>query len=178
MADPITLTLLAGGVAAVGTLVGGEMAASGTEKAAELKSGLLGKAAADARATGQRDMFEQQRTARLALSTLRTRAAAGGAGNDTDTIRLTGDIAARGEYQALASLYTGESRASGLMDEAAATKWSAASQANATRVGSYFGAAGNILSGLGSAARIKAGVGTSGTGNPLDITYQNAQAYG
>lgn len=140
-------------VSAAGTLVGSEMSASAMEGAGEVRAAGLRQAATESRAAGQREMFEQQRKARLALSTLRARSAATGSADDTDVIKLGADIAARGEYQALAEMYTGENRARGLEDEAAATQWSAKAQAKATRVGSYFKAAGTILSGVGGAMK-------------------------
>lgn len=182
MADPITMTLVAGAaVTAVGTLVGGEMSASATEKAGGLRAQQLGQAAAESRAASQRDSFEKQREARLALSTLTSRAAASGSGNDTDTAKLSGDIERRGEYLSLASLYTGENRARGLLDEADATKWQANTSAKATRVGSYFAAAGSILKGVGAAAGGPPGAGAGSSsslgGGPIDLRYDPEVQY-
>lgn len=155
--DPITVATAAtvGGnlVAGAGSLIGGEMSASGTEAAGDLKAQQLGMQATESRAAGQRQMFEQQRKAKLALSSLRARSAMTGNASDTDTIKLAGDIGNRGDYLALAEMYTGENRARGLEDEAAATLWSSKAKAKATRVGSYFSAASSILKGVGSYAR-------------------------
>jgi hypothetical protein len=162
--DPITAgTVMAAGygVSAIGSLIGGEMSASGTEQAGQLKAQQLGMQATESRAAGQRQMFEQQRKARLALSTLRARASMTGSGQDTDTIKIAGDIGNRGDYLALAEMYTGENRARGLEDEASATIWSSKAKAKATRVGSYFSAASSILKGVGSAGGKGGGDGAS-----------------
>lgn len=170
MADPVSIALIAGAaVTAAGTLVGGEMSAS----AAEAKAAGLRQAATESTAAAQRNSFEQQRQARLALSTLTTRAAAGGAGNDTDTGRLAGDIENRGEYLSLSEMYKGENRARGLLDEADASLFSA----KATRTGSYFAAGGKILSGIGAAAR-GGGPATGDASGPMDISYDAARSYG
>lgn len=169
------MMLVAAATAAVGTLVGSELSASGMEDAAEVKAAGLRQAATESRASSQRQAMEQRRRARLALSTLTARAAAGGgSATDPGVVRLGGDIAARGEYQALAEMYTGENRARGLETEANIGIASARQQAHATRVGSYFKAAGTILSGVGG--YMKPG-GGSLPGEPLDIR-SDAARYG
>lgn len=145
----------------VGSLIGGEMTAQGAEEAGAFKAAQLERAATESRAASQRDAFEQKRKARFALSTLRARAAAGGGGIDSDAIKIGGDIAARGEYMALAELYTGENRARGLEDEAMATRYTAKQQAKAARVGSYFKAGSSILKGIGTALSPDKGTGAT-----------------
>jgi hypothetical protein len=181
MADPITLA--AAGVMAGGTLLGGEMKASAEEdmgrmarEGAEYQAKQQEGAAAEAFASSQRQAFEKQRLGRLALSTLQNRAAAGGGRPTDETIlQLTEDIAGRSEYEALGDLYTGENRARGLRDQAAADRYSgrakeygANASARATRVGSYFDAAGTLLSGYGaSKTKLARGRGYQRYGNPL-----------
>lgn len=178
MADPVTLgmagavgldamgagTILSSG----GTLFSGFMKADAEEENARLQRASgeyearqLQMAAAESRAASQRQAFEKQRLTRLALGTLQTRAAAGGGkASDENIVTLASDIAGRGEYQALADLYTGENRARGLEDQAAGKRYEgeakvygAGRAADATRLGSLFSAGGTILSGTGSMAR-------------------------
>jgi hypothetical protein len=168
MADPITLMAAGTAISAGGTLIGGFMGADAQEEAGRLQEAAanfeaqqLQMAAAESRATAQRQMFERQRLTKLALGTLQTRAAAGGGkATDENVLSLTSEIAGRGEYQALAELYTGENRARGLEDSAAAKRYEGKARAygaeraaNAARIGSVLSAGGTILSGTGSAMK-------------------------
>lgn len=78
-------------------------------------------AAGQSRAAGQRDAAEQRRQARLVQS--RAQAVAGGGASDIGVINQMADIAAEGEYRALAALYEGEDRAAGLEGQAAARRY-------------------------------------------------------
>lgn len=170
MADPVTLMVAGTAITGGGTLIGGFMGADAQEEmgrlqqgAAEFEAKQLQMAAAESRATAQRQMFERQRLTKLALGTLQTRAAAGGGkATDENILDLTSEIAGRGEYQALADLYTGENRARGLEDSAAAKRYEgkarvygAERSAAATRIGSVLGAGGTILTGSGKIAAAK-----------------------
>lgn len=148
---PFALPLMLAGtaVSSIGTLVGGEMAAKAAETSSAFKAAQLDQAAAESRAAGQAQAFERRRQARLALSTLQARAAQGGDTTSPGILDLTGDIAQRGEYQALAEMYAGENRARGLMDTATATRMEGEATADAARTGSYFKAGGTLLSGAG-----------------------------
>lgn len=166
--DPITVGTAAviGGslVSGVGTLIGGSSKASAEEEmgrlaqqGAEFQAKQFEGAADESRMASERVALDTQRKGRLALSSLVARAAAGGdATTSGDVLKLTGDIAGRGEYEALADLYTGENRARGLLDEATAKRYEGAAKeyagkvaAQGDRTGSYFGAAGTILKGVG-----------------------------
>lgn len=123
------LTAVGSGVTAVGTLAGGAFKAKQLQQAAE-----------EARASGQRSMFEKQRETGLIESKLASRAAASGAGaSDPTVVALGGNIAQRGEYEALLEMYKGENRARGMEDAA-----------KATQLESYTKAAGTLISGAGS----------------------------
>lgn len=169
MADPVTLSLAATGAGAAigagGTILGGFMKADAEEEAgalakegAEFQAKQFEQHAAESRAAAQRQMFEKQRLTRLGLATLQARAAAGGdSATSGDVLKLTGDIATRGEYEAMSDLYTGENRARGLLDmataaryEGAAKEYGARKAASATRIGSVFSGVGTILSGVGA----------------------------
>lgn len=174
--DPVTISLAATAagtaVAAGGSIIGGGMKADAEEqmgklqqRGAEFQAQQLDQASTEARAAGQRQAFEKQRLGRLALSTLTARAAAGGGGAaDTDVLKIAGDIAGRGEYEALGDLYQGENKARGFGDEATGTRYTGAAKAygaklgaTATRVGSAFDATGTILKGVGTFGKTYAG---------------------
>lgn len=77
------------------------------EKAAALESAQMERRAQIERAMSQRDALEERRQARLVQSALQARAGGGG----PDIERISGDIAAEGEYRALSALYAGETGA-------------------------------------------------------------------
>lgn len=135
------------GTGAVVGAAGQLMAGASAKASADYRAEQLDMAATESRAASQRQVFERRRQAKLTLSSLQARAAAdGGDASNPGIIRLGGDIAARGEYQALSELYLGENRARGLTDEATASRISG----SAARTGSYFSAAGTLASGFGS----------------------------
>lgn len=109
--------------------------------------------AQNAKGAAQRSAIEQDRQAKLAISRAVAVAAGSGAGASDPTVnKLVGDIAARGEYNALSALYSGDSEAQYYQNVMAANKYNAESNAAAYR---YKGAAssgwdeamGTILSG-------------------------------
>lgn len=199
MADPVTLgvagayglnamgagTILTAG----GNLFSGFMKADAAEEAGRFQQAAnehdaqqLQMAAAESRAAAQRQMFERQRTTKLALSTLQARAGAGGdSATSGDALKLTTDIAGRGEYQSLADLYVGENKARGLEDQAAAkryegevARYSGDKAAGGLRLGSVIGAGGTILSGTGAMAKDYAKI-KGGGDDPLSL---DARRYG
>src|SRR5262249_40935198 len=93
----------------------------------------------------------------LALSKLQAQAAASGGGaTDPTVVNLGERIAGRGELGALMETYKGESKARGLLDQAALARMSAAAdlaRGDAQQTQSYFNAGGSLLGGLGSAFR-------------------------
>lgn len=105
MADPVTLGLMAG--TTLLKLSGQRQQRKAEERAAQLESAQMDRQAQVERAMSQREALEERRQARLAQSALQARA--GGGGPDID--RMSGDIAAEGEYRALSALYAGETGA-------------------------------------------------------------------
>lgn len=170
MANPLTLGAgaAATAISSIGSIIGGGMKADAEEQmgqlqqtGAEFQAKQLDQAAVESRAVGVAQATEKRRIGALALSSLTARAAAdGGSATDSTVLKLAGDIAGRGEYEALGDLYTGENKARGLQDEAAATRYTGAARAygsqlsaRATRIGSAFDAGGTILKGVGTFGR-------------------------
>lgn len=135
--------------AAAGDLFAGQAAKDGAYfKAAALEQGgVFAKREADftaeqldmeannARAAGQRQAMEKRRDATLALSTLIARAASSGGGATDPTIRnIAYNVAERGEYQALAEMFTGETTRIGLKNQAAAVRYTGAAKKYASQV--------------------------------------------
>lgn len=139
----LAATVIGGAVSAVGTLAAGGAA----KDASYFKAAQEQQAAQESRAASQRQSMEHRRQAGLALSKVQAGAAASGAGaSDPGILKIAGDIAGRGEYQSLADMYTGENRARGLEDSAMGDRMSG----DAAQTGSYYKAAGTLLSTGGS----------------------------
>ena len=103
-----------------------------------------------ATATAQRAMLEERRKTGLVESTLQARSAgASGSSTDPSTINLGGQIAKRGEYNALMTLSQGQNQQAGLtnMGDAALYGGEIAKQ------GDDMAAIGTIAGGAGSFAR-------------------------
>jgi hypothetical protein len=114
--------------------VASEEAGLRAQQSYEFKAAQETIAAGEARATGQRGMFEKQRDTRLLLSRLQARAAAsGGSADDPSILALAGQIAQRGEYSALTDMYAGETRALGLEDMAVSDRMTGAAVASEGR---------------------------------------------
>ena len=149
----------------VGAITGGnaesrayKIAAKNAKKSAAYESAQLKQMAGQERATSQRQALEQWREGRLAQSRAIARAAASGAGaSDPTVMKIIGDLAAEGDYNARAALFTGEETARGLEDKAAAALWQGKTDAAgyrtyakaASRYG-YMDAAGHLLTGMSS----------------------------
>lgn len=101
-------------------------------------------AAQRSRAIGQRQSAEERRNARLVSSALQARAMGGG--TDPGVVQIEQDIAAEGEYRALAALYEGDMGALGLERQAGATLRSGKARADAYQWQTY----GTILNTAGS----------------------------
>ena len=94
-----------------------------SKKAKKAESRQLRRRAGLTRATGQRTAAEDRRESRYVMSAARAKAAAGGGAlSDPTMVNLFADIEARGEYNALASLWESEEEALGLEAEAVARK--------------------------------------------------------
>lgn len=139
---------LASTVIGTGLSVAGAVSqADAAKKQAAWQAAQLEKQGNEARAVGQKRMFERRRQTGLVQSRLNAVAAAGGGDTTDPTIENLGSgIAERGEYAALTEFYNGENRARGYEDAAAASiyKGKVASQAG------YMKAAGSIFDGIGT----------------------------
>lgn len=161
--DPVTLTAITVAGAALsagGTLVGGAASAAAgksAQQAGYFRATQEEQAAQESRAAAQRAALEKKRETGLIQSKLQARAAASGGGaDDPGVLDLAGDIAGRGEYEALTEMYRGENRARGLEDAAIGSRMSgdaALAEGKAKQTASYFSAAGTLVGGAGSAYR-------------------------
>ena len=184
-------------------LAGAEIKATSYEQAgtfAQSESDFLAQeydqSASEARASSQRDAYEKRRTAKLALSTLVARAASGGGrATDPTVLKLASDIGERGEYLALSEMYTGENKARGFEDKAAAERYSGAAKkygydadalytrylgktekyagdtkASGDLVSGFLGGSGTILSGLGSSLSAYGKASSPTYGKPLSLS--------
>lgn len=128
MADPISIGLMAGSTLL--SLSAQRQQAKSEQRAAQLESAQLDRQAQAQRAMSQRDALEERRQARLAQSALQARAGGGG----PDIERMSGDLAAEGEYRALSALYAGETGARSSEFAAAGRRQQAADSARASRL--------------------------------------------
>lgn len=116
----------------------------------------LEKYAKASQATGQRGAIEQSRQADLAISRAVAVAAGSGAGASDPTVaKLVGDIAGRGQYNALTSLYNGDSEADYYKNVEGANTYNANAQAAGYKYRASTGpnwdqAMGTILGGASS----------------------------
>ena len=162
MADPITgaamgLTALGGGINAMGTIAGGQMA----NQAAQYKATQDTINASQAMAAGQRQALDKTLQTRMALSSLRARGAASGVDlTSPSAVGLAGGIGARGKYQSLMDMWQGQNQATGLLNQAAAERYSG----QAAQTGASYSALGTIASMGGSMARIYGRLGSGGMG--------------
>jgi hypothetical protein len=135
--DAGTMMLIGTGIQA-GAGVGKGMAA---QNAGNYNAGMLERAAADERASAQRQAQERRRQTDLVISKQVAGAAASGAGFGPSLLDIIGDTAQRGEYMAQSEMYSGEARARNLIDR--------------SKIARYEGDqafTGSILEGLGTAA--------------------------
>lgn len=142
-----TVASLAGAaVGAGGAMAAGQNAAAlGRYQQAEYV-----QQAETATAMGQRGMLEQRRQAGLVQSTLQARAAASGVDPTSGSVlNLSGNIAKRGEYNALMSLSEGENQAAGLYNQGEAASY----QGQLTQQADKYAAVGTVASGVGSMFR-------------------------
>lgn len=148
-----------------GSILGGNaearaarIAAKNSKKSAAFESAQLRQQAGQERASSQREAIEQARQARLAQSTAVARAAASGAGaSDPTVLKIIGDLAAEGEYNARAALFSGEERARGLEMQGAAADFNGAAEAAGYRTygrsakqAGYMSGVGHLLTGVSS----------------------------
>jgi hypothetical protein len=166
--------LVGAGISAATTLVGGFMQASAMESQAEMArvgaaftAEQLRMQGAEALATSQRQMLEKRRLTQLGLSKLQAQAAGSGLGaTDVGVLKLGEGIAKRGEYEALADLWSGQNRQLGYETQREAALFEGEARArgleygaSASRIGAVMGATGSILSGVGQYGKDRAILG-------------------
>jgi hypothetical protein len=132
--DPVTLTV--GSLAA--TAVGGALSASSTlaggsyarqagqmqQQAADYQASQLDSNATQAIASSQRQMLDTQMKTRLAISSATARAAGSGVAADTGSpLADVGQLQKRGSYQALMDMWSGQSTATGLQNQAKGVRY-------------------------------------------------------
>lgn len=93
-------------------------------KAARFEAGQLDQQAKAAVAQSSREAYEQSRVgARLASDARAAMAASGGTTTDAPALKQLGDIKAGTDYNVLATLYEGETKAEGIKKQAAARRF-------------------------------------------------------
>jgi hypothetical protein len=176
LADPVTLTAAtagtmamqaAGGVlSASGTLAGGSYAAQAgqmQQTAANYQAAQLDQNATQAIASSQRQMLDTNLKTSLAESTSTANAAANGVNAGTGSAATNvGNLAARGSYMAAMDLWNGQSKATGLENEAQGVRYSGAlaaiggeeqeSASKLAALGTLAGSAGSMFSTYGKGA--------------------------
>ena len=130
-------------VSAVGTIASGASAKS----AADWRAEQMRAQGVQVLAGSQRQAEDKQLQEKYVQSKLVSEASASGASaTDPTVVKLGSDIAGRGEQQALMDLYNGQTQKNGLDANAGAEEASG----SAARSGSYFGAAGTLIGGIGN----------------------------
>ena len=133
------LPVISTGLAVAGT-VGAGIAA---KKEGEFKAKQAERVAADERAAASRESEDQRRKTAYVMSEQKAKAASSGAGVTNPTILdIIGETAQRGDYVSRSKIASGENKASGYLDQAAASRYKGKN--------AY---AGSILTGLGQAAK-------------------------
>lgn len=161
------LMLIGTAVSAVGTIATGQA----QSRAAEYSAKVEDLNAKNERASAQREAMEYRRKAKLVHSTLQNNAASSGfSATDAGALKLTGDIAQQGEYQAELAQYGGDNRAEGLKAAAVADR----ARGQAAVQGSYLSAAGTLIGGFSNTLYDKYGFGAPSAG----ATKGNYGAFG
>jgi hypothetical protein len=168
--DPITMTALTvagGAMSAAGTLAGGAAAAQSgkaQQQAYEFQAQQDENNAAQAFASGQRNSLDSAMKARMAIS--RSQAVAAGSGvnaGEGSPLTNVGEIAQRGRYQSAMDLFNGQSKQTGLLNEAAGARYSgelAKIGGEEAQEASYFTAAGTLFGSAGGAFKNYKSYGT------------------
>jgi hypothetical protein len=148
-------------ISTVGTIVSANDAAAATraegkqaQQIGNWQNAQARQAAGQERASAQRQAENERRAGRLAVSTALARSAASGGGAaDPTVLKIYGDLAAEGEYNAQTALFEGEESARDLEMQGGAAAYEGAAANEASRFKSsaykragYLSAAGNVLS--------------------------------
>lgn len=145
-----------GAMSAMGTLAGGSAAKQAglmQQQADEFQAEQATDNAAQAFAAGQRTSLDTALKARMAMSKSTATAAASGVNAGVGSpVTNIGEIAQRGSYQAATDLFNGQSKATGLLNEAKGLRFSgqaAAIGGEEAQTASYLTAAGTLAGGAG-----------------------------
>lgn len=169
----------AGAIAAGTAVAGAALTAASTISAGNARkaesnyeAGQLKENAGQAQASGERAMLVQNRQTKLAESRAQAVAAASGGGAlDPSVVDVEGNIAGEGAYRALSALYEGNSQATGMQNQAAATEFSGSQAQKASMIS----AGGGFLSSVGSTLSQKYSplMGSPQSQNPFDYFSQS-----
>lgn len=165
-------------IGAIGTVVSaaGTIASGQAQKEADdFQAEQLDRKAQEEKAASQRQANDENTKTQLVLS--RQQALAAGSGldpTDPTILQLSGETARQGAYNTATVAYGGDQRAAGYRDQANASRFTGQS----ALTGSYFGAAGTLLSGASSFAT-KYGEGGFNGGGSSSLPYGgNMGGYG
>lgn len=164
--DPMTMLVISAATTFAGTLANAgaqqqqaaayEQQATAEQQAAQYKATEENRQAQEQRATSQRQALAKRRETEYTQSKLQASAAASGGGADDPTIiKLASDISGQGEYGALSDMYSGETRAVGLQNQANLDIYSGSAKAAALRANADMArsrATATILGGIGGLA--------------------------
>lgn len=145
------------GLSAVLGLVGTAVSAAGTlaagaaqKSAADYQAAQLDQQAKEETAAAQREAQRADKEKKFVLSRQQAVAGASGLGALDETVQsLAGDVITQGEVNKGMISYGGQERAKGRRAQAV----SARMEGKAAQTGSYFGAAGTLMDGVGSFAK-------------------------
>ena len=157
MAGSMAASAIGGGISAGGSLASGSYAAKAGQAqmaGANYEAAQLDQNASQAIASSQRQMLDTQQRTNLAVSSAPARAGASGVAADTGSpLANTGAIAQRGSYQALMDMFNGQSKATGLENEAQGIRYTGQldeiAGAEKERA-SYLAAGGDVAGAAGS----------------------------
>lgn len=144
------LTMAGGAIQAGGTLAGGAAA----RQSAEFQAEEAENNAAQAFASSQRTALDTALKAKMAISRSTALAAGGGVNaGEGSPVTNAGEIAKRGSYEAATDLFNGQSKATGLLNEAAGLRYSG----KAAEEGADLAALGTLAGSAGGAFKNYAG---------------------
>lgn len=157
----------------IGTVLSasGQMSAGNASAAAGYgQQAVLDQQAGQVAAQGSQEVANQNLKTKAIIGTLRARAASGGgSASDPTVVNLAGNIAARGEYNALSALYSADEKASGLQYQGDLAAYSGQVKQTAARTT----ALATAISGFGGLAAKYGNVGGVNAGTMDGPTRQD-----
>lgn len=158
----------ASGAVAVGQ---GQAQAEITKKTSDFNARQMEKKAAAERAAASDKAAQQREKAEFAQARARAVAAASGTGATSEgVLDLTGDIGQRGDAYARRETWIGDEQAKGLLDQAAATRWTGENNA---RLQKAAGTAKGIEAGFKVAGSLAGAPGLFG-GDDGEVVYEGS----